>query len=1529
MTADQWLTSLQAQVAAQAASTHAGDGFFSAFPSPMTITGSARIYSLFTSQAVFNGQVIIKISTDGKFMITGKLNFADNNVSISGRLYADLSRVSEGNVTVLFLADIPDQVRLLTIYGKIKMGFRDSSGQDVTFDVVDPAADSGASASPTVGLVAPTTDGSAVDVNTYNGTAGSTKYVDLNYKAGAGGTLDVAAILGTTPPFTVKTGGTATPDSGTLLTITGAPTPIVAITTDSGVTLVALQHDSTTHDIYYQTNPSDSSTKVVVIHASDFSGASDTDLMVKAIDKIGTSRFRYSLGTSDLPLGVVRLKFNAGAFKNADVTTTSGTVTGASNAETTLTFNIQGATGNLIDPGAGGSVDVNTINDRNWIDVSFTAASSRTIDAASITDLDPEFTLTGSGVGSIQLDASRAPTMLPGSNLAGTATFRYWLTGNFTAAGDVTLTYLPRSWSFTGGFLTGSLTAATLTHGTTPGTLTLTLPSAGVNGVPTGYQLDPHSVTFGSFTFTDAVTDDSAHPETLGIQLTNSGWTITIDQSRPIQQVGNTNQFLIPIIVNTASSTNDATFTIPLVAGATSYTAQESTGTQSGTTVTTPTACGTSNVAAQCAVTVPGNNRTFVDVHFSPSGGSTFDVGAISGDELSFGGFGGTGIAMFPTNPVVDLGGGNYRFLLQGDFRPGAVTVTFLANTFHDNSPRAPPYSIDIVQNFSVNGATADLVRTVPATATDPEKVVALGGSTVGLDLINSLHYIEVRFRPTAGNAIDSSSINGDELQLRDSAGNVITLSAPVRVGLTDTYRYGFTGALTAGSYTVTFVAGSFRDNAPNGGNANQTETETFALASPSSALGDPGTGQVLNVGDFNGRGYVDVTFASFGGTAVDPATILDSGAEITITTDSGLTLTVDGTPILVNAATGTYRYFFTGHTSGSLIIAYVANGWANTAGTQWTSALSSAVSHEDVSNVQALLDRTWLDVVYKPVAGTKVDPLTVTGNEITLTGAGAEALTSNGVVQVDDTTFRYLYGGQLTPGTVNVAFVAGGWSDTDHNASVADASSFRLITPAQSFYIEISGGITLSALGLLDEPLVDLKAEVTLEIDTNRGLFTLTFDGQLSIIKLGTVGSTSGRFVLDTGNGLSTVPQFWGVATLETNFSALETYGLFLFAKGTLQINTTDAAKTEVITLKGIGAGGTDVTRTFNLAPRSFSLELVGQARIRPNGTTSDLVRLQGGFFLSIDASANPRFELYATAELSFGLGDAQLTYGSATGLIIIDSSGIAGMLNVSAGGSVGLPNVGTAFSVTGSVSVMFNTTLHDKTFQIPDDFLPLLHPGDPTTLTIFSAAPGLDGHRNPNAPPGGEVYVKATIAAQITIGGVLTLNGFIGLTAAVDTGGNAYLKVDGAVGTQIAFLGSLTGVLNLAVYVGATRTGVVGRIQLTLGSSSIPGIVLNGQFLLELNTFTSQQTIQTFAIQKKTLSSGVTVFDGFQRDGAGNLVVTTQTLDVVAGFKLEMSGLLIIGDRLRVQGSVEFKIELAGASPGIELVVNGSIAL
>ena len=94
--ADQWLATIQQQVAAQylvLKNNPSLNGFTAAFTAPMTITGSAKLFTIYASEQVFNGQIILKISTDGKILIVGKLNFAADNLSVSGRLYADLSKV--------------------------------------------------------------------------------------------------------------------------------------------------------------------------------------------------------------------------------------------------------------------------------------------------------------------------------------------------------------------------------------------------------------------------------------------------------------------------------------------------------------------------------------------------------------------------------------------------------------------------------------------------------------------------------------------------------------------------------------------------------------------------------------------------------------------------------------------------------------------------------------------------------------------------------------------------------------------------------------------------------------------------------------------------------------------------------------------------------------------------------------------------------------------------------------------------------------------------------------------------------------------------------------------------------------------------------------------------------------------------------------------------------------------------------------------------------------------------------------------
>jgi hypothetical protein len=209
--ADDWLNGVKQQVVKQYRMIQADpskDGFSAAFTSPMLITGGAKLFSIHTSKEVFNGEIVLRISTDGKILVIGKLNFASGALSITGRLYADLSKIAAGEATVLFLADIPDQVQLLTIDGRFKMGFRDASGAEATFTVVDPRT-----GKPYVRLIGPS-DGGVAGTGTLNGRS----YVVVDIPPGpTGAVLNAASVTDLAPEFKLAAG------SGLSLDNTQAP----------------------------------------------------------------------------------------------------------------------------------------------------------------------------------------------------------------------------------------------------------------------------------------------------------------------------------------------------------------------------------------------------------------------------------------------------------------------------------------------------------------------------------------------------------------------------------------------------------------------------------------------------------------------------------------------------------------------------------------------------------------------------------------------------------------------------------------------------------------------------------------------------------------------------------------------------------------------------------------------------------------------------------------------------------------------------------------------------------------------------------------------------------------------------------------------------------------------------------------------------------------------------------------------------------------------------------------------------------
>ena len=435
------------------------------------------------------------------------------------------------------------------------------------------------------------------------------------------------------------------------------------------------------------------------------------------------------------------------------------------------------------------------------------------------------------------------------------------------------------------------------------------------------------------------------------------------------------------------------------------------------------------------------------------------------------------------------------------------------------------------------------------------------------------------------------------------------TLAEAVRRTGTNRFRYTITESsftFAMGEVQIDFIPGSFKnadvelETDTVTGASNEAFMLTFAVEGATAALLDPGVGGGIDVNVLNFRAYIDVRFLPAAGASLDDQSVLDASAEFTLGgPGAGDVAVVDDVPEKI-AETETFRVEVP------------------------TAALADPMPG-DVIDREMLNERDYIDVVFTPTGDAEVDVSTLDGTEFVLSGADGENIMIRGPPTqpgelAGTNTFRYQLDGQFDTGQLTVSFVEGSWSDPAGNRGAASSDSVIVVTQASSFFIELSGGIELRAADFFDEPLFSVTAETTLEIDSARKVIELSFSGQLTLIQLGTVGATAGRFVLDLSGELSVLPQFWGVMRLETNFSELEQIGVFISGEGTLMVNTTAYEKTETLTLPGIGANDEDVTRTFELPQLSFMIELVGWMRLRPPGLGSDLFRMQGGFLLQLN---------------------------------------------------------------------------------------------------------------------------------------------------------------------------------------------------------------------------------------------------------------------------------------------------------------------
>jgi hypothetical protein len=415
------------------------------------------------------------------------------------------------------------------------------------------------------------------------------------------------------------------------------------------------------------------------------------------------------------------------------------------------------------------------------------------------------------------------------------------------------------------------------------------------------------------------------------------------------------------------------------------------------------------------------------------------------------------------------------------------------------------------------------------------------------------------------------------------------------------------------------------------------TTTERFTTVTLTARLADPVAGANVDADLLNDRGYFDVTLPLDGATRIDLASVTDLDPEFTVTTDAANgTIVLDGTqaPARIGDTGYTFRYWYTGtFVSGNLTLTFTSGSFNYLDGAN--EATPNTAGAPLVINVGAGENSTWIDVAFSTAGDTPLDfdSFSDALKEITLSGNGlgsaalvdraptrlysnADALDNDGdglVDEADENVFRYYVSRGFVAGSVTAAIHGAGWSDRDGNPGADATQSFQVITAVktengqggqavgQVFFIEISGGIKLQGLGFTDEPIVDIRGAVKLEIGDQVlpdgsliKRFQIDASGTIKIIKLGNIGSAAARFVLQTGDTVSGDPEFWGVARIQVNLDFLKNYGIFAEGNATLQINTTPTAKTETIALEGIP--GDAIRRDLTLDLSGLSTSVLGE---------------------------------------------------------------------------------------------------------------------------------------------------------------------------------------------------------------------------------------------------------------------------------------------------------------------------------------------
>ncbi len=836
-------------------------------------------------------------------------------------------------------------------------------------------------------------------------------------------------------------------------------------------------------------------------------------------------------------------------------------------------------TADLALPVNGETIVAMTLNDAGYIHVTYSdGALGDGTDGASITDAGAEFELSGTAAAGVTVSGA-------GELVSGT-TYRYTFTGDFTA-GTVGVDFLAGTWQDLAD--TPNVNAAESESFTV-----LAEPAAEFildNSDPTGVTIagdwqvfTPASGAYGptqlsdrlegkgtkSVTYTPEIdaagefhvyltwSSNSVRATNVPVDIIHAGGTTTVF----VNQRQNGGQF------NYLGSFNFA-------AGTTGSVRIRTDGTEDGYVVadavrferklpdlSPPTASLSTPESGGTIVRVTLNNVGYLYVTYDDElPGDGLNTASIEDPEPEFElvGLAAQGVTVDGAGELVS--GTTYRYRFDGSFTSGAVEVDFLAGAWQDNAD-TPNLNLAETETFTIlaqpldeiilDNDAAEGVTTVGSWATFTPVADHYGPNQLH-DEQSGKGTKSVTYTPE----IDAS---GDyHVYLYWSSNSLRSTAVPVDImhagGTTTVFvnqQQGGGQFNHIGTFHFDYQGGGFvriRTDGTDGkfviADAVKFDRIQGGVIPPVAELTLPRDGATVVASELNALSYLDVTFDSNGGAALDANSILDSDAEFVLSGSVAAGVTVNGAPTWVSG--NTYRYSFTGTFGlGEVEVDFLARTWKNVEDVQseaetesfaLTLAPAPAITMDNSSSSGVTTTGAW-------------DPETVAGNfgsnqlHDNNTGKGTKAVTFTPVIDAAGIYDVYLRWTSAADQATNVPvdIVHAGGLTTVAVDQTQNGSQFNLLGRF-AFDLGTDGSITIRNEGTNGYVIADAVRLV--RVATQTLTLSITDDyipenGGVTTATLSRAGGTSGDLVVTLTNGDSSEASVPATVTIPAGQSSV-----------------------------------------------------------------------------------------------------------------------------------------------------------------------------------------------------------------------------------------------------------------------------------------------------------------------------------------------------------------------------------------------------